>query len=214
MSDTLLNLTNRILRTTGDAKEVSTVSGSLIAERITDFLNQVIGDVEQIANWPRLRVNAVGTGDGVNDTFEFTGSENVREDGPVGVWIQDIDPLEELTPSQFDAQLAQNNTGPPLWFQRGVASSGKASVQINPVPASGSVINMSAYKRASRFDSTVDTGTTEFDDDILVYGALMHMDAYDGLSRGYASLFKNHMENKVLSVYSNRIITVHVDSYR
>jgi len=214
MSDTLLNLVNRVIRTTGDSKEISTVTGSLIGERITDFLNQTLGDVEQVANWPRLRVNAQGIGDGADDIFEFTGSDNVREDGPVDVWMPNISPLEELTAAQFDKQLAMNNSGTPLWFQRGVASSGLVQIQINPTPANGDTINMSAYKRATRFSSIVDTGTTEFDDDILIYGALMHMDAYDGLSRGYAALFKNHLENKVLSVYSNRIITVHVDSYR
>ncbi len=214
MSDTLLNLVNRVLRTTGDAKEVTTVSGSLIAERITDFLNQTIGDVEQAANWPRLRIDAQGTGDGISGIFDFTGSQNIREDGPVSVWIAAQKLLDELTPVLFDAKKAATVTGSPLWFVRRVSSTGKAEVEIYPIPASGDVINMSAYQRASRFDSTVDAGTTEFDDDILAYGALMHLDAYDGLDRGYASLFKNHLNMKKMSVFSNRVFAVETDSYQ
>jgi len=215
MSDTLLNLVNRVIRTTGDGQEVTTVSGDLLAERITDFLNQTIGDVEQVANWPRLRVDAQGTGDGSSGTFDFTGTENIREDGPVSVWISgDGRVLDELTPIQFDAQLSKSLTGKPLWFQRRVASTGKVSIQIYPVPASGSTVNMSAYKRATRFSSSTDSGTTEFDDDVLVYGALMHLDAYDGLDRGYATLFKRHLDMKVAMVYSNRVFAVDADSYR
>lgn len=209
MSDTLLNLTNRALRETGDAKEVTTISGSLIAERITSFLNQVLGDLEQAieakppnnpVRWPFLRVDSTGTGDGTNDTFDFTGSENVREDGPIDVWIPTLGKLHPLKASDFDAHLALGESGNPEYFQIRVASTGKAEIQIYPLPANGLVINMSAYKRASRFDSTVDSGTTEFDDDILMYGLLMHLDAYDGLDRGYASLFKNHLISKGITL--------------
>jgi len=214
MSDTLLNLVNRVIRTTGDSKEITTVTGSLIGERITDFLNQVIGDVEQVANWPRLRLDATGIGNGVDDTFEFTGTQNVREDGPVSVWIETKGLMEELTPVQFDIKLSEPVSGISAWFQRRVAASGLAEIQITPTPASGDVIHMSSYKRATRFDSTIDTGTTEFDDDVLVYGALMHMDAYDGLQRGYAALFKNHLDTKKLSVYSNISFAVQADSYQ
>jgi len=217
MSSSLLTLVNRVLATTGDAKAVTTVSGSVggIAERITEFLNLTIGAVENKSNWASLRVNATGAANGTDDVFDFSGTEDVRSGGAVSVWIAAKGMMQELTPEQFDSQVAlQLNTGQSLFFQRGVSSANKLQVQLFPTPASGDVINISAYKKASRFDATVDTGTTELDDDVLVLGALMHLDSYDGLTRGYATLYQNQLSSDVLSNIANRGIRVEVDGYQ
>ena len=216
-SSTLLTLVNRVLATTGDASAVSTVSGSIggIAERITEFLNLTIGAIENRTNWAALRVNASGTADGTTDVFDFSGTEDVRSGGAVSVWIATKGIMQELTPEQFDTQVAlQLNEGNSLFFQRGAGTAGQLQVQLYPTPANGDIINMSAYKKATRFDATVDTGTTELDDDVLVLGALMHLDSYDGLNRGYAALFQDQLNADVMANMSNRGTRVEVDGYQ
>jgi len=216
-SSTALDLVNTVLRTTGDAKPVTTIAGSTggIAERIIDFLNLVIGDVEKRNNWPALRSNSQGTANGVDDIFEFTGAEDLRVGGAVSVWISGSgELLQELTPEQFDAALSSGQSGTPIYFQRGVAASGKLQVQIYPKPTAGSIVNSSGYKKATKFTTADDTATTEFDDELLVYGALMHLDLYDGLDRGYAALFKQQLDVTALEVMSSRQIAVAVDNYQ
>lgn len=216
-SSASLDLVNIILRTTGDAKEVATIAGSTggIAERTIDFFNLTINQIERMTNWPALRVNSQGTANGVDDIYEFSGVDDVRVGSAVSVWIAAQDRLTELTPEQFDAKLAQDASGGlPLYFQRGVSGSGKLQIQIFPLPASGTIINVSGYKKATKFVSTSDTTTTEFDDDILVYGALMHIDLYDGQDRGYASLFKDQMDATFIEIHGNRQIHMEVESYQ
>lgn len=214
-SSTALTLVNKVLRLTGDYKAVSTISGSPanIAERIIDFMNLVLGDIENKANWPILRVNATGTGDGTNDIFDFTGSEDVRTGGAVSVWIAGQDRLDELTPEQFDRALTEGISGQPLYFQRGVSSTGKLQVQILPTPANGDVINMTAYAKATRLDAANDSSTTEFDDDLLVYGALMHMDLFDQIDRGYAALYKYKLNDAMSEFFRNAQFQIEVESY-
>ena len=62
-SSTTLELANKVLRGTGDADQLTTISGSVggIGERIVEFLNLTIGDVEKAVNWPFLRVSAQGS---------------------------------------------------------------------------------------------------------------------------------------------------------
>jgi len=218
MSSTLLTLVNKVLVTSGDSSPVTTVTGSVggIAERITEFLNLTIGAIENRTNWAALRVNASGLASGNDDVFDFIGLEDVRSGGAVSVWIANKGLMQELTPEQFDTQLAlQSNTGNSLFFQRGTSvTDGKFQIQLYPTPANGDVISVSAYKRATRFDSAVDTSTTEFDDDILVLGALMHLDSYDGLNRGYAALYQDQLNSDVMANMSNRGTRVEVDGYQ
>jgi len=103
-------------------------------------------------------------------------------------------------------------TGLPKIFQRGSSATGSLQIQIHPMPSAGSIINVSAYKRATRF-TTIDTSTTEFEDELITYGALMHMDAYDDMQRGYAALFKSAVNGAVLKLYSNSNHQVMTESY-
>jgi hypothetical protein len=222
MSSTALTLVNRVLAVTGDYKSLTTISGSPagIGARIVEFLNLTIGDVEKRTNFPFLRVNSQGTGDGTNDIFVFSGTEDVRFGGAVSVWLAQNGVAKELTPSQFDAVVASPNTtsasttSTDYYFQRGVdATTNKLTIQLYPTPPTGVTINITAHKKATRLDSATDTSVTEIDDDVLVYGALMHMDAYDGMDRGYSALYKNHLDEYVMEFYANRDIQITMESY-
>jgi len=216
-SSTALTLVNRVLRLTNSNKQLAAITGSTggVGERIIAFLNLVISDVEKKTNWPFLRVNAQGTGDGVNDIYEYTpsGSEVVEVGGPVSVWIAGKRRLDELTPEQFDRMTAEEaNSGQSLYFQRGVSAAGNFQVQIFPTPANGDIINISAFQKGTRLTETT-TSTTEFPDDIFVYVALMHMDAYEGQTRGYAQLYADHLANSIMENYGNRQLQVEIESY-
>lgn len=215
-SSTALSLVNSVLRMTGSFKQLSTISGSVggIGERIIEMFNITIAEIETKANWPELRVNVQGTANGTDGIFLFSGSEVVKADGPVSVWIATEGRMEEVTPSQFDEIVATTAlVGNSKVFQRGSSPTGVAQVQIYPIPSNGELINMSTYKRATRLDATAPTGTTEFDDELLVMGASMHMDLYDRIDRGYAGRFKNMLDDKFMSYYSNNAIRVEIDKY-
>lgn len=216
MGSGALVIVNDILLLTGDHSALPTISGSIgsIGERVVGFMNLTVSDIERKANWPELRVNSQGTADGINDILEFTGTDDVRADSAVSCWIAGLTLLSEVTPEQFDIIIAsQQMSGPSQIFQRGTSSSGKLTVQIYPMPAKGNIVNVSAYKRADRFDVTDDNSTTELDDDIIRYGALMHMDAYDDSDRGYAALFENALNGSIAKLYSNSNFRVMVESY-
>jgi len=215
MGSTALVLVNDILLLTGDNAALTTISGSVgsIGDRIVGFMNLTISDVEKRANWPELRVNAQGISDGITGVMDYTGVGDVRADSAVSVRIDGQGLLQEVTPEQFDIIVAGNKvTGLPAIFQRGSTLGGALEIQIYPTPAVNTVIDVSAYKRATRF-TTSDTSTTEIDDDLIRYGALMHMDAYDGMDRGYAALFKGSLDGAVLKLYSNANYQVMIEDY-
>ena len=224
-SSSLFELTNIVLRTTGDLAELSDSGGTDdvanasggIGKRITDFFNLTIGAIEKRSNWSVLRFNATGVADGTNDVYEFIGSNDLRAGGTVSVWMAGQGMLEELTAEQFDKRLAEDDgaNGVPTYFNRQSNASGILQIQIYPTPASGEVINVSAYQKATKFTQPpVDTETTQFDDDILVNGVLMHLDLYDQIDRGYATLFKDQLDISVMESISNRQIRIEADSYR
>jgi len=215
MGSSALTLVNEVLLLTGDYQQLTTIAGNPgnIGERIVGFMNLAISDIERKANWSELRVNSTGTGDGVNNVFDFSGTSDVRADSVVSAWITGLRQIGEVTPEQYDIIIAsQKLTGQPQIFQRGSSSTGKLEIKIFPAPAVGDVINVSAYKRATRF-TTTDTSTTELDDDLIKYGALMHMDAYDDMNRGYAELYKDALNSALAKLYSNSNYTTMVESY-
>ena len=59
-SNSALTLVNRILSTTGDYSALASLVGSpaAIADRIIDFLNIALSEVEQVSEWPELREEA------------------------------------------------------------------------------------------------------------------------------------------------------------
>ena len=215
MSSSTLVLVNHVLSLTGGGKQLTTIIDSPggIADRIVRFLNIVSDQINaKPVSWIQLRVNATGTGNGTDDIFEFSGAEDVPPSSVVSVWLPAYGRLSEVTARQFDDTVADPSITytQPTIFQRGATTAGVAQIQIYGVPGNGDVINMSAYKKPTRL--TNDASTTEFDDDILTLGALMHMDAYDGLDRGYASLFSDRLDLMVLEEMRNmEIITVPVD---
>lgn len=219
-SSDLKELVNIVLRTTGDLAELTaaqTVAGAAggIGKRITDFLNLTVTDLEKRTNWPALRLNVAGTTNGTDNTYEFVGTNDLRVGGNISVWVEGVGRLEELTPEQFDRFVAEEDTvGVPTHYQRGVSPSGVLELQIYPLPTAGYTLHASGYQKATRFDSAVDTGTTEFDDALLVYGALMHMDLFDGMQRGYDSLFKNQIDTTMMELFGNRRYHVEVEGYR
>jgi len=214
-SSTALALVNDVLLLTGDYSSLATVAGAPgdIGERIVGFLNMTIADIEKKGNWPELRVNAQGTADGITDIMSFSGTQDIRADGAVSCWIADQSLMDEVTPEQFDSIVASRKmTGLPKIFQRGSDVNGKLQVQIHPMPSAGDVVNVSTYKHATRF-TTSDTSTTELPDDLLRLGALMHMDAYDGMNRGYNTLFQDALAGSLAKLYSNMNYQVMVESY-
>lgn len=216
MSSTALQLVNKVLRFTGSYKQLTAIAGSVggIGERIVEMLNLVIGDVESRTNWAALRSDSTGTGDGSTTIFEFVGADDVREDGPVSVTVG-RNALQEMTVEQLDAVKAtQAVTGQSKFFTRGLSATGNAQIEIYPAPAVGDAITMSAYKRATRLDATLPNGTTEFDDELLVAGAVMHMDAYEGQNRGYAQIYASLVDRRLLSNYAGMKVVTTVDSYK
>ena len=215
MSSPALTLVNDVLSLTGDAGSQTTIAGSGISERVVRFINIVSDQINaRPINWTQLRTNAQGTGDGVNDIFEFTGADDVQSTSVISVWLPAYGRVTEVTARQFDDAVADPSITytQPTIYQRGTNTAGQAQVQIYGLPASGDVINMSAYKKPTRLDPTDDNSVTEFDDDILILGTLMHMDAYDGLDRGYASLFNDRLDLMVLEEMRNmEIVTVPAD---
>ena len=215
MSSTALDLVNKVLLLTGDLTSITTIVGSTgnIGERIIGFMNLAISDIENRANWPVLRVNAKGAADGLTDVMTFSGTEKVGAESPVSVWIEGQKALTEVTAEQFDMIMAKTAvTGPPEVFQRGEDSTGNLQIQIYPKPAQGAIVNISGYKKATRLTNS-DTSTTELSDEHILYGALMHMDSYDGMDRGYAALFRSSVDGALLKLYSNANYQVMVDGY-
>lgn len=213
MGSTALTIVNDVLLLTGDSSPLTAIDGSIgsIGERVRSFMNLTLSDIEKKANWPELRVNSQGTADGITGIMNFTGTDDVRADSAVSVWISAHKVMDEVTAEQFDIIVAsQRMIGLPQIFQRGSDATGQLQIQIHPMPAAGSIINVSAYKRATRF--TTDTSTTEIDDDLIRYGTLMHMDAYDGMDRGYSALFKGAVDGSILKLYSNSNFQVMVET--
>jgi len=215
MSSTALTLVNNVLLLTGDNAPVATITGSpgSIAERIVAFMNLTLSDIEKRMNWPELRSDSTGFTDGINDTYEVSGVGFGAAESVVSVWIEGHTKLQETSPGQFDKSSAElTHTGLPAIFQRKSGVGGSLQIQVFPLPAAGLTLHTSAYKKATRF-TNVDTSTTELDDSLITYGALMHMDAYDGMNRGYADLFKSAVDLAVARLYSNTDIRITAESY-
>ena len=210
---TALVLVNRVLNTTGDYQDLTSIDGAPvdIGTRILNFLNTTIAEVELITNWPVLRQDLTATTRG-DTVYTYLDTYDIRTEGPVSVWLDGDKQLEELAAEQFDKIKARDGTsGTPRYFQRRVGAGKQLSIEILGTVAAGGTLNVSAYRRATRL--TTDSSTTEFDDDILVLGAIMRMDAYDGLDRGYAGLYKNMHGALVNSKFKNSHYRISVESY-
>lgn len=217
-SSSALVLVNNCLELTGDYVDLTDIytSPNNIGLRYLNFLNLVIADLGRFGggNWPQLRVDSQGLADGVTGIMEYSGSDIIRADGPVSVWLgnRTMPPLDEVTPAEFNTIVANNElTGLPSVFQRGVSSSGNMTVQIFPIPAKDDIINVTAYRKPTKLASNTDT--TDFDDDILIAGAMKHADAYDGLDRGYGAEYANLKAELYTRVYGNMKIRITPEDY-
>lgn len=215
-SKTLLELVNEVLLTTGDYSKLTTVINSPgdIAERIMNFLNMTIEDIERTADMPELRYDFSVTADGVNSIWDAPGPVDVRPDSAVIVTVDKYS-LEEVTPGMLHAMKAAGTVAqPPKFFARNASPSGLLSIEIYPTPASGSQIDIVAYKRATPFTLS-DTATTELmNNNLLVLGALAHIDAYDGMQRGYMQLYQMAKQDMIAQRFKNMQIRITPEDYR
>jgi hypothetical protein len=197
-SSIALTVVNKVLSTTGDysALPALTDSPANIAERVLDFCNITLADLEGASIWPALKVEGTFTGDGTTTAFTYLGAEDIPAHGISSVWVVGGDLLDELNTPQFDRVRAQGASGAaPKYFTRSFVNN-KPVVEIYPAPAAASTVRTTMYRRATPLSYVASTTltpetwtTTEFDDNLVVYGALMHLDAYDGMDRGYKVLY-------------------------
>jgi len=215
-SATALTLVNRVLSTTGDYTSLSTVVGSPggIAERIINFLNITIADVGRIMDMPILYNTFSATADGLNGVWASPDVTSAN-DSTIAVSV-DRQYLEEVSLAQMTRhKTVRDITGLPQVFSRRRNAAGGLEVEIYPVPASGSLINIEAYNNPSELTVT-DLATTELTgiDDILVLGALSHMDAYDGMNRGYEAKYQASKNKLFTHLNRNKQIRIQPESYR
>jgi len=186
-----------------------------IGKRIIDFMNNAIDMIAGASiNWPSLRLDSQGTADGINDIYEFSGTQTANVGGAVSIWVVGVGQMMEVTPAQFDKFVADSAlTGNPQIFQRGVASSGRVQIQLYPLPTAGQIINMSGFIRPTVLSEDAPAAISEFDTSLIVNGTLMQMDSYDGVGRGYATLFSNSLANEVLNIVGNQALRIEVEDY-
>jgi len=215
-SSTALDLVNQIIVMTGDYSKLSTVvnSPSNIAERIINFLNMAVRDIAKSADLPELRYDFVGTADGTNFIWDVTGAD-VRPDSAVVVTVNQYT-MEEVSPGKLQMLRKEGsyNGGRSRFFARSASSSGLLSVELYPTPANGDTIEIVSYKRPTLF-TVSDTSTTEImNDDLLILGALAHMDAFDGLNRGYIQRYEVERNRARTQRWKNQQIRIQPEDYR
>lgn len=214
-SDTLLNLVNRVLVTTGDYSKVTTVASSPanIAERIMHFLNMTAEDLARRIDFPELYTSFTGTGDGINSTFQS--SLVTPSFGSMVSCIVGTIPLEEVSRKALEEERAmQTRAGLPAIFSRYIGAGQELGVDIYPTPASGSTINVLASIKPAQF-SLIDSATIEINSsDLLVLGAIAHSDAFAGMERGYMQLYEVACNKEWRSLYDSQQLRVTPEDYR
>jgi len=214
-SDNALNLVNRVLRTTGDYQPLSTVVNSPagIAERIIDYLNLVVEDLDRKIDWPVLYSSFIGTGDGAMTVFMSSGIPS-SVNSAISCTI-DRHVATEISRKALLEKRAQFPTAHgEYYFYRMAGVNNELGVDIYPAPANGSQVIVASTQRPTRF-TVDDNSTTEIAaDDLLVLGALGHLDAYDGVERGYFQLYEAEKNRMWTYMNSNSQYRVEPESYR
>jgi len=210
-----LTLVNRVLLTTGDFNQLTTIVGSpaAIGERIVSFLNLAVSDISRVMDFPILENVFSATGDGINSKWGTAIGSAGAANSVISCNV-DLNKLEYVSPAQMVAYRNQLYVGLPKFFTTSVVPTGELEVDIYPTPAAGSSISIIGYNDPAQF-TNVDTSTTEFTgmDDVILLGALQHMDAYDGMNRGYAKLYAD-AKNKLLVHHNrNKQIRIMPESY-
>jgi len=193
-SDNVLNLVNKVLRITGDLDPINTVmlSPANIAERIIDYFNLVLTDVTRKIEFPELQYVFSGVADGLNPVF-MSAIQFSKISSGVSCTVSGVGNLEEVSPARFlelkSMPQGQSIAGRPIYFMRTSGTLTSLAVEVFPVPSAGMTVTVLTYTKPLAF-VLADTSATEVNiDDILVYGAVAHLDAYDGIDRGYMNLY-------------------------
>lgn len=215
-SDTALNLVNRIFRLTGDYEPVATVVGSPagIAERAIDFLNFTVNDLTRLIEFDVLHTSFTGTGDGSNFIFISSGI-TAAPDSAISATV-DTNILEEVSRKRLHEIKAANelaSTHQPTYFARLSDADNALGVEIYPTPANGADITVLAQQSPTLLTVT-DTDTTEItDNDLLVLGAMAHMDAYSGMERGYMPLYEEAKKRLWTNNYEHKNFAITTEDY-
>jgi len=218
-SDNALTLINRVLRTTGDYSQLTTVVGSPagIAERIIDYMNIVLKDIVRKVEFPELLSKFQATADGINSIYTSTLSFATVGSG-VSVIIDGIGKMEEISPTRLDEMRAQpfiqGIYGRPQYFARIAGLNNQLAVDVYPTPQANSIITVSTYLSPTLF-TPIDTSITELsNNDIIVLGTLAHLDAYDGLERGYMALYEKAKNDMWQHMVQGEQYRIQPESYK
>lgn len=215
-SKTALDLVNEVLVLTGDYSKLTTVVGSPadIAERIINFLNITLQDLSRFIDFHDLQATLTGTGNGTDSVWQAATGDPALAREITSVTV-DKNVLEYVTPAFLqNARATILYSGQPRLFTSTRLTGGELAVDIYPTPGASSVITVTTKSAPVLFTLT-DTSTTNITgiDDALVIGALMHLDAYDGLNRGYAGQYKEIKARLFTDMYSNKQIRVTPEDY-
>jgi len=215
-SDSALTLVNRIFRLTGDYSSVATVIGSPadIAERAIDFLNITLRDLTRTIDFDILHNSFAGTGNGVDSVFA-SGVVASSPDSAISVTI-DANVATEVTRKNLHEirTVSATSTSYPYYFCRTADATGALAVDIYPIPANGSAITVLSQQDPTEF-TVADASVTEItDNDLLVLGAIAHMDAFSGMERGYMQLYEEAKKRLWLQTYEHQEVQISVEDYR
>ena len=214
-SDTALNLVNEVFVLTGDYTKVTTVVGSPadIAERVIKFMNITVNDLARKIDFPILESSFTGTGDGTNSQFIssiLTFSPNSAISCTVNTYA-----LEEVSRKRLNEARDTNDlSGVPQYFATISGANNELGVDIYPTPSNGATIKVLASSNPTLF-TVSDTSTIELDvNDLIVLGAIAHMDAFAGMERGYMQLYEAARNRHSTQMYSNQQFRITPEDYR
>ena len=214
-SDTALNLVNEVFVLTGDYTKVTTVVGSPadIAERVIRFMNITVNDLARKIDFPILENSFTGTGDGANSQFissSLTFSPNSAISCTVNTYA-----LEEVSRKRLNEARDTNDlSGVPQYFTTISGANNELGVDIYPTPSSGATIKVLASSNPTLF-TVSDTSITEIDvNDLIVLGAIAHMDAFAGMERGYMQLYEAARNRHSTQMYGNQQFRITPEDYR
>lgn len=213
-SETSLTLVNKVLRATGDYPPVATVVGSPanIAETIIDFINITITDLCRAIDFPVLNSSFSGIGDGVTTTFlstVVTSRAYSAMSVTVGPYV-----LEEVNRRRLhELRTTGNISGVSQYYSAVSGANNELGVDIFPTPANGALIEVVSQSEPTLL-TVADSSVTEIaDNDLLVLGALAHMDAKDGMERGYMQLYEASKRRLWVQSYANEGVRTIPESY-
>jgi len=214
-SNTALALVNEVLLLTGDYQPVTTVVGSPagIAERVIYFMNITLKDLVRKIDFPILETSFQGNGDGVQT--QYISSLIASNPNSAVSCTVDTNVLEATSRKRLNEMRdSKFLIGVPKYFTVIAGLSGELGVDIYPTPAAGSTITVLSSAQPTPF-TVSDTSTTEIsDNDLIVLGAIAHMDAFSGMERGYMQLYESARNRQWTQMYGNQQFRITTEDYR